>query len=90
MKSKWVMKWIENGYDLVWDKSPPLARELRNNRSSGDHSDFVTKAVSDMIEAGAASALPPGVKTHSGQPAWSCDQITLDKAPIGSGYEICK
>ena len=56
------MRWIEYGYDLVWDKFPPLARELRNNRSSADHSDFVTKAVSDMIEAGAASALPPGVK----------------------------
>jgi hypothetical protein len=48
-------------YDLVWDKSPPLARELSNNKSSRDHSDFFTKAVSDMIKAGAASVLPSGV-----------------------------
>ncbi len=61
MKSKWVMRWIEHRYDLVRDKSPPLARELSNNKSSRDHSDFVTKAVLDMIEAGAASVLPSGV-----------------------------
>ena len=61
VKSKWAMKWIEHGYDLVWNKSPPLARELSNNKSSRDHSDFVTKAISDMIKAGAASVLPSGV-----------------------------
>jgi hypothetical protein len=55
------MKWIEHGFDLVWDKSPPLALELSNNKSSREYSDFVTKAVSDMIKAGAALVLPSGV-----------------------------
>ncbi len=45
----------------MWDKSPPLARELSNNKPSRDHSDFVTTAISDMIKAGAASVLPSGV-----------------------------
>ena len=55
------MRWIDHGYDLVWDKLPPLARQLKNSKSSRVHSDFVTQAIGDMLEAGAASALPPGV-----------------------------
>ncbi len=55
------MRWIDHGYDLVWDKFPPPARELKNSKSSREHSDFVTKAVDDMIKAGACSVLPPGV-----------------------------
>ncbi len=62
MKSKRVMKWIYYGYDLVWDKLPRVARELINSKSSWDNSYFVTKAISDMLEAGAASALPPGAR----------------------------
>ena len=90
VKSKWVMRWIEFGYDLVWDKSPPLARELRNNRSSADHSEFITKAVFWYDWGGCRFGSPTRRITHSGKPAWSCDQITLDEAPIGSGYEIRK
>ncbi len=56
------MKWIDHGYDLVWDKLLPVARELINSKSSRDNSDFVTKAISDMLEAGASSVLPPGVR----------------------------
>jgi hypothetical protein len=55
------MRWIEHGYDLVWDKFPPMARHLKNSKSSQVHSDFVTKAIDDMLKAGAASALPPGI-----------------------------
>jgi len=61
VKSKWVMRWIDHGYDLVWDKLPPLARQLKNSKFSRDHSEFVSKAIVDMLEAGAASVLPPGV-----------------------------
>jgi hypothetical protein len=61
VKSKWVMRWIDHGYDLVWDKLPRLARQLKNFESSRVHSDFVTQEIADMLEAGAASALPPGV-----------------------------
>ena len=88
---KWMGYEVEEfGYDLVWDKSPPLARELRNNRSSADHSEFVTKAVFWYDWGGCRFGSPTRRKTHSGQSAWSCDQITLDEAPIGSGYEIRK
>ncbi len=60
VKSKWVMDWIDNGYDLVWDLHPPTLGELRNSKSSIDHHKFVTKAVAEMLEAGAVSILPSG------------------------------
>jgi hypothetical protein len=34
---------------------------MPNSKSAFEHQDFVTKAISDMVEAGAASALPTGV-----------------------------
>ena len=37
-----------------------MARQLKNPKSSRVHSDFVTQAIAGMLEAGAASALPPG------------------------------
>ncbi len=55
------MNWIDNGYNLVWDKLPPIAREMRNSKSSLDNYDFVTKAVVDMMNACAVSVLPSGV-----------------------------
>ncbi len=61
VKSKWVMNWIDHGYDLVWDKFPPVAREIRNSKSSLDNHDFVTNAVTEMLEPGAVSVLPFGV-----------------------------
>ena len=54
------MNWIDHGYDLVWDKLPPTAREMRNSKSSLDNQDFVTKAVVEMMEACAISVLPSG------------------------------
>jgi hypothetical protein len=42
---------------MVWDKLPPVARELKNSKSSSNNQDFVTEAISDMLEAGAASVL---------------------------------
>ena len=50
--------WI---YDLVSTLDPPPPREMINSNSSFEHHDFVTKAVSDMVINGVASALPPGV-----------------------------
>jgi hypothetical protein len=61
VKSKWVMGWIDKGYDLVWVTSPPIAKEMPNSKSALEHHDFVTNAIADMVEAGAASALPTGV-----------------------------
>ena len=60
-KSKWVMEWINEGYDLVWVTTPPIAREMPNSKSALENHEFVTKAISDTIEAGAASALSTGV-----------------------------
>ncbi len=56
------MKWIYYGYVLVWDKLPRVARELIYSKPSRDNSNFVTKAISDVLEAGADSVLPPGVR----------------------------
>ena len=61
VKSKWVMGWIDKGYDLAWVTSPPIAREMPNSKSALENHEFVTKAISDMVEVGAASALPFGV-----------------------------
>jgi hypothetical protein len=61
VKSKWIMGWIDKGYDLVWGTSPPIAKEMPNSKSALEHRDFVTKAIADMVEAGAASELPSGV-----------------------------
>jgi hypothetical protein len=56
------MKWIDNGFDLVWDKVPPVARELKNSKSSTDNEDFIIKAISEMLEFGAASILLSDVR----------------------------
>jgi hypothetical protein len=55
------MNWIDHGYDLVWGKLPPTAREMRNSKSSLNNQDFVTKAVAEMMEASAVSVLALGV-----------------------------
>jgi hypothetical protein len=34
---------------------------MPKSKSAFEHRDFVTKAIADMVEAGAASALPTGV-----------------------------
>jgi hypothetical protein len=52
------MNWIDYGYDLVWDKLPPIAREMRNSKSLLDNQDFVTKAAVEMMKACAVSAIP--------------------------------
>ena len=55
------MGWIHTSYDLVLITSPPIAREMPNSKSALENHEFITKAISDMIEAGATSALPTGV-----------------------------
>ncbi len=54
------MNSIDYGYNLVWDKLPPTAREMRNSKSSLDNQGLVTKAVAEMMEACAVLALPSG------------------------------
>jgi hypothetical protein len=55
------MEWIDKGYDLVLVTSPPIGKEMPNSKSALEHYDFVTKAIANMVEVGAASALPTGV-----------------------------
>jgi hypothetical protein len=55
------MGWIDKGYDLVWITSRPIAREMPSSKSALENHEFVTKAISDMVEVGATSALPFGV-----------------------------
>ena len=52
---------IDKGYDLVWVTTSPIAREMPSSKSPLENYEFVTKAISDMVEAGAAAALPFGV-----------------------------
>jgi len=54
VKIKWVMGWIDKGYGLVWVTSPPIARENPNSKSALENHEFVTKAISAMVEVGAA------------------------------------
>ena len=61
VKSKRVMEWIDNGYDLVWDTTPSVEREMPNSKSALEHHEFVTSTISDMVESNAASALPTSV-----------------------------
>ncbi len=57
------MGWIDRGYDLVGDRLPSIAREIKNSKSSFEHRDFViTKAISEMVEDGAASVLSRSVR----------------------------
>ena len=55
------MGWIDNGYDLVWDSTPSVAKKMPSSKSALEHHEFVTKAISEMVEASAALALPTGV-----------------------------
>jgi hypothetical protein len=55
------MKWINEGCDLVWVTTPPIVREMPNSKSAFENHEFVTKAISDMVEAGVASALPTSI-----------------------------
>ena len=55
------MKRINEGYDSVWVTTPPIPREMPNSKSVLEKHEFVTKAISGMVEAGAPSALPTGV-----------------------------
>ena len=55
------MGWIDDGYNLVWGTTPPVAKEMTNSKSALEQHEFVTKAISEMVEASAVSALPTGV-----------------------------
>ena len=52
---------IYNGYHLVWDTSPTVAKEMRNSKLALKHPDFVTKATYIMVVDGADSVLTFGV-----------------------------
>ena len=60
-KSKWVMGWIDNICDLVWQTIPPVAKETPNSKSALEHYEFFIKAISEMVEASTVPALPTGV-----------------------------
>ena len=52
------LRLIDNGYDLMCDTTPPVDKEMTNFKSALELHEFVTKAISEMVEASAASALP--------------------------------
>ena len=62
VRSPVVMKWIEEGYRLLWTESSPPRREFANAPSALEHSDFVSGAVEEMLAAEAVTLLPPGEK----------------------------
>ncbi len=45
---------------MAWDTAPPVAKEMPSSKSALEHHEFVTKAISEMVKAGDASALPTG------------------------------
>ena len=51
VKSSWVMRWIDNGYELLWSEGAPARREVLNSPSALAHEDFVTPALAEMLEA---------------------------------------
>jgi len=55
------MGWIDNIYDMVWDVTRPVAKEMANSKSTLEHHEFVAKAISEMVEACTALTLPTGV-----------------------------
>jgi hypothetical protein len=59
------MEWIDKSYILVWDKTPPIAREPKSSESSKDNHEFVTKAIADVLDAEAASLLSTAVRQLS-------------------------
>ena len=47
----WVLETISSGYFIPFDSTPPSVC-LPNNRSALDHHDFVSSAVSDLLNLG--------------------------------------
>ncbi len=56
------MKWIEEGYRLLWTVSPPPRMEFANAPSVMEHNKFGSCAVAEMLAADVVTLLPPGVK----------------------------
>jgi len=73
------MEWIDKGYNLAWDKTPPVARELKNSESSKDNHEFITKALVDMLKVGTASLLPTGVRPTDVSPLGVVSKPHTDK-----------
>ena len=51
--SDYILNIIANGYSLPFSSFPPRAN-LRNNKSSRDHGEFVAGAIMDLVNSGAA------------------------------------
>ena len=68
VRSPVVMKWIEEGYRLVWTIFPPPKRDNDNAPSALEHREFVSGAVAEMLAADAVTALPLG-----GSCSWSLE-----------------
>ena len=68
VRSPVVMKWIEEGYRLLWTIFPPPKRDNDNAPSALEHREFVSGAVAEMLAADAVTALPLG-----GSCSWSLE-----------------
>ena len=62
------MKWIEEGYRLLWTIFPPPKRDNDNAPSALEHREFVSGAVSERLAADAVMALLLG-----GSCSWSLE-----------------
>ena len=58
--NKKILNIIENGYKIPFIKIPPSAK-FKNNNSAHENSDFVTKSLKDLLQAGSIQQLskPP-------------------------------
>ena len=63
----------------MWDTTPPVAKEMPNSKSALNHHEFVTKAISEMVEACAASVLLPTVIPTAVNPLGVVPKPHLDK-----------
>lgn len=51
--SRWVLAWLEHGFVLWWKGAEPAPKYFQNHGGAVQHADFVSRAISDLLEAGA-------------------------------------
>ena len=83
------MKWIEEGYRLLWTVSPPPRMEFANAPSAMEHSEFVSCAVAEMLAGDAVTLTPPGVKPVVVSPLGVLPKRGTNKFRLSCQHAIC-
>ncbi len=83
------MKWIEEGYRLLWTVSPPPRMEFANASSAMKHNEFVSCAVAEMLAAGVVTLMPPGVKPLVVSPLGVVPKRRTDMFRLNFQHAIC-